>query len=55
MIDTDFEKDSRAHCFWEEWQSAADQEPDNTQRREGDEMSDYIASINPDWAFVVEK
>jgi hypothetical protein len=88
MIDTDFERNSRAHSFWEEWQSAADKagnldtyldnliakaspqwqgvdvdefmdtvrgrESDNTQRREGDEMSDYIASINPDWVFVVD-
>ena len=24
MVDADFEKDSRAHSFWQEWQSAAD-------------------------------
>lgn len=24
MVDTDFEKDSRAHSFWQDWQNAAD-------------------------------
>lgn len=28
MNDTDFEKDSRAHSFWQEWQDAADRAGD---------------------------
>ena len=47
MVDTDFEKDSRAHCFWEEWQAAADQAGDTDTY-----LDDLIAKATPQWAGV---
>ncbi len=52
MIDSDFEHNSRAHLFCNEWQAAADRAGD-AQRLEGDEMNDYIVSIYPEWALVI--
>lgn len=47
MKDTDFEKDSRAHSFWAEWQRAADRagEP-------GTYLDDLIAKAAPQWQGV---
>ena len=47
MKDTNFEKYSRAHSFWQEWQGAAD--------RAGapETFSEAVANISPDWDFVV--
>ncbi len=52
MIDNEFEHNSRAHLFWEEWQAAANRAGD-AQRLEGDEMNDYIVSLYPEWSLVI--
>ncbi len=44
MKDTDFEHESRAHSFWQEWQGASD--------RAGDVdtyLDDLIAKASPQW------
>ena len=47
MVDTDFEKDSRAHSFWQEWQKSADQ------ATEPETITEHLASVSEDWAVVV--
>ena len=47
MVDTDFEKDSRAHSFWQEWQKAADQPT------ESETITQHLASISEDWNFII--
>lgn len=49
MVDTDFEKDSRAHSFWQEWQKAADQPT------EPETITEHLASVSEDWAVVLER
>jgi len=49
MVDTDFERNSRAHVFWQKWQKAADQPT------EPETITEHLASISEDWNFVINE